>query len=138
MSWVVAWMLGTRSSRRAEIAAAASLLSTVAAVVHLLLGPVDATRAESCSSAGPCVMYSGAESLPWNGVLLVPLVAAGLVLAGAVLNRRTALSLPTAGIGCLGLAVVTLLGVISIGVFLVPADVAAAVALLCMRQRRAA
>ena len=43
----------------------------------------------------------------------------------------------TAGLGCLGLASVTFLGLFSIGVFLLPADVAAGLALLWIQQRRA-
>lgn len=110
----------------------------VAAVVYLLVGPIYATGGASCSSGGACITYSGTESLPWNSVLLVPVVAAGLVLTGVGLHRWTKLSLPIAGIGCLGLAVITFLGVFSIGVFLLPADAAAVLALLCIRQRRAA
>jgi hypothetical protein len=68
---------------------------------------------------------------------LVPLVAAGLVFAGVNLNRWTKLSLPVAGLGCLGLAVITFLGVFSIGVFLLPADLGAGVALVWIRERRA-
>jgi len=69
---------------------------------------------------------------------LVPVVAAGLVLTGVGLNRWSNLSVPTAAIGCLGLAVITFLGVFFIGMFLLPADAAAGVALHSIRQRRAA
>jgi hypothetical protein len=123
--------------RKAEVAGVASLLLTVVAIVYLLVGPIYQTAGGSCSSDGPCVRYSGTAPLAWSSILAVPLVAAGLVLAGVGLNRWSKLSLPVAGIGCLGLAVITFLGVFSIGVFLVPADVAAGVALLYIRQRRA-
>lgn len=109
----------------------------VAVVVFLLVGPVYRTAGGSCSSGGPCVAYSGSAPLGWNDVLLVPLVAAGMVLIAGWLSRRTMLSLPVAGLGCLGLAVITVMGVVSIGVFLLPADAAAVVAFVCIRQRRA-
>lgn len=118
------------------MAAAISLVLVAAAMVFLLVGPVYTTAGISCSSAGPCTTSSGTSPLGWSGVLLVPLIAAGLVLIGAALNRWTALSLPVAGTGCLGLAVITFLGVFSIGMFLLPADAAAGVALLSIRQRR--
>jgi len=123
--------------RKAEAAGAASLLLVVAAIVYLLVGPIYQTAGSSCSSSGSCVTFSGTEPLGWSSVLLVPLVAAGLVLAGVGLNRWTKLSLPVAGLGCLGLAVITFLGVFSIGVFLLPADLAAGVALVWIRERRA-
>jgi len=62
----------------------------------------------------------------------------GVEVAGAVLNRWSRLSVPVAGLGCLGLAVITFLGLLSIGAFLLPADLAAAVALLWISERRAA
>jgi hypothetical protein len=123
--------------RKAEVAAGASLLLAAAAIVFLLVGPVYQIATGSCSSGGSCVTSSGTAPLGWTSVLLVPLVAAGLVLVGVVLNRWTPLSLPVAGLGCLGLAVITFVGVFSIGMFLVPADVAAGVAVLCIRERRA-
>jgi hypothetical protein len=123
--------------RKAEVAGGASLLLGVAAIVFLLLGPVYQTAGESCSSSGACITYKGTEGLGWNSILLVPLLAAGLVLAGAVLNRWSSLSVPLAGFGCLGLAVITFLGLFSIGVFLFPADAAAGVALLWIRRSRA-
>ena len=121
---------------RAEVAGAASLLLAVAAVVFLLVGPAYQTAGVSCSSGGSCVTFSGTEPLGWSDVLLVPMVAAGLVLVGVALNRWTTLSLPVTGLGCAGLAVITVLGVFSIGVFLIPADVAAALALIIVRRRR--
>jgi hypothetical protein len=123
--------------RRSEVAGAASLLLGVAAIVFLLVGPVYQTAGESCSPSGACITYNGTEGLGWNNVLLVPFIAAGLVLAGAVLNRWSHLSLPVAGLGCLGLGVITFLGLFSIGVFLFPADAAAGVALLWIRRSRA-
>ena len=123
--------------RKAEVAGAASLLLAAGAIAYLLLGPIYETGGASCSSSGPCIYYSGTASLGWNSVLLVPLVAAAVVLVGAGLDRRTTLSFPVTGIGCLGLAVITFLGVFSIGMFLLPADVAAAIALASIRRRRA-
>jgi hypothetical protein len=120
--------------RKAEVAGTASFLLIVAAIVYLRIGPVYQTAGESCSSSGACVMYSGTKPLGWDSVLLIPLVAAGLVLVGVWLKRWTKLSLPVAGLGCLGLAAITFLGVFSIGMFLLPADVAAGVALLCIRE----
>jgi hypothetical protein len=131
------WARRTAIVRKAETAAAASLLLVVAAIVYLLVGPTYQTAGSNCSSSGSCVTFSGTESLGWSSVLLVPLVAAGLVLAGVGLNRWSKLSLPVAGLGCLGLAVITFLGVFSIGVFLLPADLAAGVALVWIRERRA-
>lgn len=119
------------------MAAAAGVLLAVAAYVFLLVGPVIETGGLTCSPAGTCAATSATASLGWSGVLVVPLVASALVLAGAVLSRWTRLSLPVAGIGCLGLAVITLLGAFSIGMFVVPADLAAGVALLLMQQQRA-
>jgi hypothetical protein len=124
--------------RRAEVAGAVCVLLACAVVVFFLVGPVSTTQTASCSSDGPCVTSTGTSSLGWSDALVVPLVAAGLVLLGAALSRRTAFSLPVAGLGCLGLAVITLLGVFSIGLFLLPADAAAAVALRYIGQRRAA
>jgi hypothetical protein len=121
--------------RKAEVAGAASFLLVVAVIVYLWVGPIYQTAGESCSSSGPCVRFSGTEPLGWNSVLLVPLVAAGLVLVGVRLKRWSKSSFPVAGLGCLGLAVITFLGVFSIGVFLLPADVAALVAILCIRER---
>ena len=122
--------------RKAEAAGAASLLLAAAAIVYLLVGPIYQTAGSSCSSSALCVTFSGTESLGWSSVLVVPLVAAGLVFVGVGLNRWTSLSLPVAGLGCLGLAVITFLGMFSIGLFLLPADAAAAVALLWIRERR--
>lgn len=121
--------------RRAEAAAAASVLLVVAAVVYLAVAPIYQTDVVSCSSGGRCVSSSATAPLGWNTVMLVPLLATGLVLAGTVLHRWTRLSLPLTGLGCLGLVVITFLGVFSIGVFVLPADVAALAALLYMRRR---
>jgi hypothetical protein len=116
------------------VAAAASLLLAVAAIGYLLVGPVYRTAGGSCSSDSGCITSSGTAPLGWSTVLLVPIVAAALVLAGAALSRRTRLSQAVAGLGCLGLAVITFLGVFSIGVFLLPADVAAGLALVWLGQ----
>ncbi|MEO8899150.1 MAG: hypothetical protein ABI352_11045 [Candidatus Dormibacter sp.] len=121
---------------RVRVAAAASLLLAIAAMSYLVLGPVYVTGGGSCSSDAACVRYSGTAPLAWNSILVVPVVAAALVLAGAGLARRTGLSEAVTGLGCLGLAVVTFLGVFSIGMFLLPADVAACLALVWLRRRR--
>jgi hypothetical protein len=120
---------------RARAAGAASLLLAIAAIAFLLVGPVYLTAGSGCSSDGRCVNSIGTAPLAWSSVLLVPIVAAGLVLGGTALSRRTRLSEAVAGLGCLGLAVITFLGVFSIGVLLLPADVAAALALIWLRQR---
>jgi hypothetical protein len=123
--------------RKAEVAGIASLALAVAAIAFLLVGPVYQTAGGSCSSSGSCVTYRGGTApLGWNSVLVVPLVAAGLVLVGVALDRWTKLSLPVAGLGCLGLAVITLAGAFSIGMFLLPADAAAGVALLWLQRQR--
>jgi hypothetical protein len=124
--------------RKAEVAGATSFVLVVSAVVYLWVGPIYQTAGESCSSSGSCVTFSGTESLGWDSVLSIPLIAAALVLVGVVLNRWSKLSRPIAAVGCLGLAVITFLGVFSIGVLLLPADVAAVVAMLWIRERRAA
>jgi hypothetical protein len=123
--------------RKAEVAAAASFLLVVSAVVYLWIGPIYQTAGESCTSSGSCVTFSGTKSLGWDSVLSIPLIASGLVLAGVLLKRWSKLSLPITGLGCLGLAVITFLGVFSIGVLLLPADVAALVAMVWIRERRA-
>jgi hypothetical protein len=123
--------------KKAGVAGATCLLLVAAAIVFLLVGPVYQTSGVSCSSTGSCVTSGGTESLRWSSILLVPLIAAGLVLAGSGLNRWRKLSLPVASLGCLGLAGVTFLGLFSIGVFLLPADVAAGLALLRIQQTRA-
>jgi hypothetical protein len=123
--------------KKAEVAGATSLLLVAAAIVFLLVGPVYQTSGVGCSSSGSCVTSGGTESLRWSSILLVPLIAAGLVLAGSGLNRWSKLSLPVTGLGCLGLAGVTFLGLFSIGVFLLPADVAAGLALPWIQQTRA-
>jgi hypothetical protein len=130
----VGWDGWTTVVRKAEAAGAASLLLAGAAILFLLVGPIYATSGAACSSGGACVTYGGTEPLGWNSLLLVPLVSAALVLAGASLDRRTKLSTPIAGIGCLGLGTLTFLGVFSIGIFLLPADVAAGLALSCIQQ----
>ncbi len=118
------------------MAAAAGVLLAAVAMVVLLVGPVIETGSLTCSSAGTCAASSASQSLGWSGALAVPLIASALVLAGTVLARWTRLSVPVAGIGCLGLAVITLLGALSIGMFVVPADVAAGVAVLLIWQQR--
>ncbi len=124
--------------RKAEVAGAASLLLGVAAVIFLSIGPLYQTAGVSCSSSGACITLNGSEGAGWHSIFLVPLIGAGLVLAGAVLNRWTNLSLPVAGLGCSGLAVITFLGLLSIGVFLLPTDAAAAMALLWISRRLSA
>lgn len=124
------------AASKAEVAAAASLTLVMAALVYLQVGPIYQTIGRSCSSGGSCVTFSGTEPLGWSNVLLVPVVGAWLVLVGVGLNRWTRLSLPVTWLGCVGLAVITFLGVFSIGIFLLPADVAAGVALFCIQQRR--
>jgi hypothetical protein len=114
-----------------------SFLLVVCAIVYLRVGPIYQTLTESCTSSGSCVTFSGTESLGWDSILLVPLVAAALVLVGVWLKRRSTLSLPITGLGCLGLAVITFLGIFSIGVFLLPADIAAGAAILWIRERGA-
>jgi hypothetical protein len=123
--------------RKAEVAGAASFLLVVSAIVYLWVGPIYQTAGESCTSSGSCVTFSGTESLGWDSVLSIPLVAAGLVLIGVWLSRWSKLSRPIAGLGCLGLAVITFLGVFSIGVLLLPADIAAVLAMLWIRERHA-
>ena len=123
--------------RKAEVAGAASLLLGVAAIIFLSIGPLYQTAGVSCSSSGACVTFNGAAGAGWHGIFLVPLIAAGLVLAGAVLNRWTTLSVPVAALGCSGLAVITFLGLLSIGVFLFPTDAAAVLALVWISNRRA-
>jgi hypothetical protein len=131
------WLGSSDNDREeGEVAGAASLVLAVAAVVYLLVGPIYQTAGSSCTSSGTCVTFSGTEPLGWSSVLLVPMIAAGLVLAGVGLNRWTSLSLPVAGLGCLGLAVITFLGMFSIGLFLLPADLAAGIALFWIRERR--
>jgi hypothetical protein len=120
---------------RARAAGAASLVLAIAAIAFLLVGPVYLTAGSSCSSDGGCIYSIGTAPLGWSSVLLVPIVAAGLVLGGAALSRSTRPSDAVAGLGCLGLAVITFLGVFSIGVFLLPADAAAVLAFVWLRQR---
>jgi hypothetical protein len=123
--------------RKAEAAAAASFLLIVSAIVYLRVGPIYQTATESCTSSGSCITFGRTESLGWDSILLVPLMAAGLVLVGVWLKRWSKLSLPITGLGCLGLAVITFLGMFSIGMFLLPADIAAVVAILWIRERGA-
>jgi hypothetical protein len=101
--------------KKAEVAGATCILLVTAAIVFLLVGPVYQTSGVSCSSSGSCVTSGGTESLRWSSILLVPLIAAGLVLAGSGLNRWSKLSLPVTSLGCLALAGVTFLGLFSIG-----------------------
>jgi hypothetical protein len=119
------------------VAAAAGVLLAVATYAFLLLGPVIETGSLTCSPAGTCAATSASESLGWSGVLVVPVLASALVLAGVVLARWTRIWVPVAGIGCLGLAAITVLGALSIGMFVVPADLAAGAALLLIQQQRA-
>ncbi len=130
-------VIGGNSGAQPEVAGAVSLLLAVAVVVFFLVGPIYTTQTASCFSNAPCVTSTSTSSLGWSDALLVPLIAAGLVLVGAGLSRWTAFSLPVAGLGCLALAVITFLGVFSIGMFLLPADVAAALALAYIARRRA-
>jgi hypothetical protein len=118
-------------------AATASLLLAGVAIAYLLLGPIYRSGGGDCSSGGACVTYSGTKPLTWNSILLIPIAAAGLVLAGVALSRRTRLSEALLGTGCLGLAVITFLGVFSVGMFLLPADAAAGLALTWIRQAKA-
>ena len=63
----------------------------------------------------------------------MPLVSAVLVGGGALLSRQRPIYRAFAVPGCLGLAVITVLGAASIGILFLPADIAAAVAVLLMR-----
>ena len=121
-------------SARAVIAGAASVALATAAVLFFLLGPTYASSSEQCSSSGACHTSTATYPGSWSTILLVPLVSSLLVAGGTLLGRWTPISRAMEAFGCLGLAVITVLGALSIGTLFLPADVAAVVAVLLMRS----
>lgn len=119
---------------KATVAGLASLVLAAAGVAYFLVGPTYAVSGEQCSAAGVCRSYSATHPGSWSTILLVPLLSALLVAGAAFLGRWKVVSRVLAASGCLGLAVITVLGALSIGSLFLPADIAAAGAVLLMRS----
>lgn len=108
-------------------------LLVAAALAWLLFGPVYTTGGAQCSSGSGCTTVATATvPLGWRPILAVPLAGGVLLLLSALISRWPEAAVVTNGLGCLALGVITALGVASIGLLFVPADVAAAAALVLL------